>query len=114
MEETYRLLIDFKTLHPIRFWTVIFIATSLIIVIIWRLSKNKRKAKIAHQRNQRRKSKVVAEHESVKLKLETKEQNRKFKIPETKVYSDTSVKEKLEVKEPKSIYAKSTDTKPAL
>ena len=111
MEETYRLLIDFKTLHPIRFWTVIFIATSLIIVIIWRLSKNKRKAKIAHQRNQRRKSKVVAEHESVKLKLETKEQNRKFKIPETKVYSDTSVKEKLEVKEPKSIYAKSTDTK---
>jgi very-short-patch-repair endonuclease len=41
MEETYRLLIEFKTIHPLRFWTAIFIATSLFIYAIWRFSRRK-------------------------------------------------------------------------
>ena len=111
MEEVYRQIIEFKTIHPLRFWTAIFIATFLIIVAIWRLSKNKRKAKIEHLGNQRTKSTVVAEQESVKPKLETKKENPKFETQQTKVYSATSVKDNLEVKEPKPIYAKPTETK---
>ena len=111
MEETYRLLIEFKTLHPLRFWTAIFISTSLILFAIWRLSKNKREAKIEQLGNQTRTSTVVAEKEIVKPKLDIKKENPKFEIPQTKVYSDTSVKVKLEVNEPKPIYAKPTETK---
>jgi hypothetical protein len=44
MEETYRLRIEFKTIHPLRFWTIIFISTSLIIFYtILKLSKKKPK-----------------------------------------------------------------------
>lgn len=110
MEETYRLLIEFKTLHPLRFWTAIFIATSLIIFAFWKLSKNKRKAKFENLGNQRTTSTVVAEKETIKPKLDIKKENPKFETPQTKVYSDTSIKVNLEVNEPKTIYVKPTET----
>jgi very-short-patch-repair endonuclease len=111
MEEIYRLIIEFKTTHPLRFWTAIFIATSLILFVIWRLSKNKRKAKIEHLGTQITTSTVVEEKETIKPKLDAKKENPKFETPQTKVYTDTSDKVNLEVNETKSIYAKPTETK---
>lgn len=111
MEEIYQLIIEFKTTHPLRFWTAIFIATSLILFVIWRLSKNKRKAKIEHLGTQITTSTVIEERETVKPKLDAKKENPKFEIPQTKVYTDTSDKVNLEVNEPKPIYAKPTETK---
>jgi very-short-patch-repair endonuclease len=111
MEEIYRLIIEFKTTHPLRFWSTIFIATSLILFVIWRLSKNKRKAKIEHLGTQITTSTVVEEKETVKPKLDAKKENPKFETPQTKVYTDTSDKVNLEINEPKPIYAKPTETK---
>ena len=111
MEETYRLLIEFKTLHPLRFWTAIFIATTLIIYFVWRLSRKKQKPKVENLGNQSTTSTVIAEKETVKPKLETIKENSTLEKPQTKVYTDTSVKDNLEVKEPKPIYAKPTETK---
>jgi very-short-patch-repair endonuclease len=111
MEETYRLLIEFKTIHPLRFWTAIFIATTLIIYFVWRLLRKKQKPKVENLGNQSTTSTVIAEKETVKPKLETKKENSTLEKPQTKVYTDTSVKDNLEVKEPKPIYAKPTETK---
>jgi very-short-patch-repair endonuclease len=111
MEEIYRLIIEFKTTHPLRFWTAIFIATSLILFVIWRLSKNKRNAKIEHLGTQMTTTTVVEDKETVKPKLDAKKENPKFETPQTKVYTDTSDKVNLEVNEPKPIYAKPTETK---
>lgn len=111
MEETYRLLIDFKTLHPLRFWTAILIATTLIIYFVWRLSRKKQKPKVENFGNQSTTSTVIVEKETIKPKLETKKENSTIEKPQTKVYADTSVKDNLEVKEPKPIYAKPTETK---
>jgi len=111
MEEIYRLIIEFKTTHPLRFWTAIFIATSLILFVIWRLSKNKRKAKIEHLGTQITTSTVIEEKETVKPKLDAKKENPKFETPQTKVYTDTTDKVNLEVNETKPIYAKPTETK---
>ncbi|WP_304237297.1 hypothetical protein [Jiulongibacter sediminis] len=111
MEEAYRFLIDFKTLHPLRFWIAIFAETSLIIFAFWRLLKNKRKTKIGYLDNQRTTSKVVAEKETVKPKLDTKKANIKFQTPRTKVDSEASVKTNLEATESKPSYVKPTETK---
>lgn len=111
MEEIYRLLIEFKTIHPLRFWTAILIATTLIIFFVWRLSRKKQKPKVENLGNQSTTSTVIAEKETVKPKLETKKENSTLEKPQTKVYTDTSVKDNLEVKEPKPIYAKPTETK---
>jgi very-short-patch-repair endonuclease len=111
MEETYRLLIEFKTIHPLRFWTAIFIGTSLIVFAIWRLSRKKQKSKIEHLENQRETSTAIAEKQTAKPKPETKKENPTLEKPQTKVYTDTSVKSNLEVKEPKAIYVKPTETK---
>src|SRR5690554_4251280 len=111
MEETYRLLIEFKTIHPLRFWTTIFIATTLIIYFVWRLTRKKQKPKLENFENQSTTSTVVEEKETVKLKLDVKKENPKFETPQTKVYTDTSFKDNLQVKEPKPIYAKPTETK---
>lgn len=111
MEEIYRLLIEFKTIHPLRFWTAILIATTLIIFFVWRLSRKKQKPKVENLGNQSTTSTVIAEKETVKPKLETKKENSTLEKPQTKVFTDTSVKDNLEVKEPKPIYAKPTETK---
>ncbi|MDY0142428.1 MAG: hypothetical protein RBR97_11105 [Bacteroidales bacterium] len=111
MEETYRLLIEFKTIHPLRFWTTIFIATTLIIYFVWRLTRKKQKPKLENFENQSTTSTVVEEKETVKPKLDVKKENPKFETPQTKVYTDTSFKDNLQVKEPKPIYAKPTETK---
>ena len=108
MEETYRLLIEFKTIHPLRFWTAIFIATTLIIIAIWRLSRKKQKLKVEHLENQRPSTSVTTQKESVKQKPSTQKEAK----PQTKVYTDTSVKSGLEVSEPKPVYIKPTETKP--
>ena len=71
MEETYRLIIEFKTIHPLRFWTAIFIATTLIIIVIWRLSRKKQKLKVEHLKNQRPTTTVITEKETVKQKPST-------------------------------------------
>lgn len=109
MEEIYRLLIEFKTIHPLRFWTAILIATNLIMFFVWRLSR--KKPKVENLGNQSTTSTVIAEKETVKPKLETKKENSTLEKPQTKVYTDTSVNDNLEVKEPKPIYAKLTETK---
>jgi very-short-patch-repair endonuclease len=111
MEETYRLLIEFKTIHPLRFWTAIVMATSLIIFAIWRLSRNKQKTKIEPLKNQRTTSTAIAEKETVKSKLETNKEKSTLEKPKTKVYTDTSVKGNLNVNEPKPIYIKPTEVK---
>jgi len=111
MEEAYRLLIEFKTIHPLRFWTAIFIATTLIIYFVWRLSRKQQKPKVENLVNQSTTSTVIAEKETVKPKLETIKENSTLEKPQTKVYTDTSVKDNLEVKEPKPIYTKPTETK---
>jgi len=111
MEETYRLLIEFKTIHPLRFWTAIFIGTSLIVFAIWRLSRKKQKSKIVHLENQRATSTPIAEKVTFKPKPDTKKENPTLEKLQTKVYTDTSVKSNLEVKEPKAIYVKPSETK---
>ncbi len=43
MEEIYRLLIEFKAAHPLKFWTTIFLVTSIVIISVWKLQgRNKR------------------------------------------------------------------------
>lgn len=111
MEETYRLLIEFKTIHPLRFWTAIVMATSLIIFAIWRLSRKKQKTKIEPLKNQRTTSTAIAEKETVKSKLETNKEKSTLEKPKSKVYTDTSVKVNLEVNESKPIYIKPTEVK---
>ncbi len=111
MKETYQLLIEFKTIHPLIFWTAIFIATSLIIYAVWRLSKNKRKLKIEHFETQRTTSTIVVKKETVKPKIDTKKENQKFETPQAKVYKGTSVIVNLEVNEPNPIYTKPTESK---
>jgi hypothetical protein len=101
MEEVYRQIIEFKTIHPLRFWAAIFIATSLIIIAIWRLSRKK----------QRPTTTVIAEKETVKQKPATQKENPAIAKPQTKVYTDISVKSGLEVNESKPVYIKPTETK---
>ena len=111
MEETYQLIIEFKTLHPLRFWTAMFTSIFIILFTIWRLSRIKRKAKIKQLVYQTRTSTVVPKKEIIKPKLGVKTESPKFKTPKSKVYSDTSVKVNLEVNEPNSIYLKPIETK---
>lgn len=111
MKEIYPFLIEFKTIHPLRFWTAIFIVTSFIIFVIWRLSLKKQKSKIGHLENQGVTSTVITEKEIVKSELETKKVNPILEKPQIKVYTDTSVKGNLKVNEPKPIYIKPTETK---
>ena len=111
MEETYRLLIEFKTLHPLRFWIAIFIAISLITYSIWRLSRKKQNPKDNHLVNQRITSTIIEEKETVKPKLETKKENSALEKPQTKVYEDICVKDNLNVNELKTIYIKPTELK---
>ncbi|MBL0102401.1 MAG: hypothetical protein IPP51_00675 [Bacteroidetes bacterium] len=94
MEETYQFLIEFKSIHPFRFWTSIFIATSLIIFAIWKLSRKKRKVKIEHLENERASSGLIAQKETVKSKVETKKENpilknRKLKLMPTRLLKTT-------------------------
>lgn len=107
----YRLLIEFKTIHPLRFWTAILIATTIIIYFVWRLSRKKHNSKVKHFGNQSINSTVIAEKETVKTKPTTKKENSTLEKPQTKVYTNTSVKTDLKVNEPKSIYSKPTETK---
>jgi hypothetical protein len=111
MEETYRLLIEFKTLHPLRFWTAIFIAISLIIYPFWRISRKKQVPKVDHLVNQKTTSTVIEEKETVKPKLETKKENSAIEKSQTKVNKDTSVKDNSNLNEPKPIYIKPTELK---
>lgn len=111
MEETYRLIIEFKTIHPLRFWTAIFIATSLIVFAIWRLSRTKQTAKNKQVINKGTTSTVTIEKEIAKPKLETNKEKSIFEKPQPKIYTDTYVKSELGVNEPKPIYSKPTETK---
>lgn len=111
MEETYRLTIEFMTLPPLRFWVAIFIVNLLIIFAFWKLSKSRRKAKFENLVKQKTTSKVVEEKKIVKPKLDINKENPKFETPQTKVYSDTSIKVNFVFNETKPIYIKPTDTK---
>ncbi len=111
MEETFRFINEFILIHPLRFWTAIFMTISLIFFIIWRLSRNKRKANIEYAGAQKAKSTIVAEKEIVKPKLDRKIESSKIETPQNKVYADTSVKSNLEVNEPKPIFEKPADIK---
>lgn len=107
MKEIYRLLIEFKTLHPLRFWTAIFIATILIATVIWRLTKKKRKSKIKQTENQIASIVVATDEEFVSQKTATQKEAK----PQTKVYSETSIISSLQLSEPTPIYIKPTETK---
>lgn len=111
MKEIYLFLIEFKIIHPLRFWAAIFIVSSLIIFVVWRLSKKKQKSKIVPIENQRVTSTVIVEKEIVKPKHETKKKNPTVENPHNKLYTDTSVKVNLKVNEPKPIYGKPTEIK---
>jgi len=43
MNDIYQIIIEFKTLHPLRFWAGIAIAVLLLILVSWKLFKRKRK-----------------------------------------------------------------------
>ena len=110
MEETYRLLIEFKTIHPLRFWTAIFITISSIIFAIWRLSGKKQETKTEPLANQKTTSTIIVKKETDKPKHETNKEKTTLEKP-TKVYTFKSVKTDLEVNEPKPIYTKPTKPK---
>lgn len=110
MEVTYRLLIEFKTIHPLRFWIAIFVATSIIIFAIWKLSRKKQKTKIEQVENKRTTLTITVEKENVKAKLETNEEKSILEKPKTKVYTEASFKTDFEVNEPKPIYTGQTET----
>ncbi len=85
MEETNRLLIEFMTIHPLRFWTAIFIVTTIIIYFVWRLSRKKQKSKVENLGKQRTTSTVIGEQETVKPKHATSlNQNPKSNFPKPK------------------------------
>lgn len=111
MEETYQLLIEFKTIHPLRFWTAIFIATTLTIYFIWRLSRKNEETKVKNIENQRTTSTEITEKETVKPKLEAKKENTTLENSQTKIYIDSPVKDNLNVNEPKPIYVKPKEVK---
>ncbi len=111
MEEIYTLFIDFKTSQSLMFWMILVIATFSIVYFIWRISKNKRKAKIEYAGAQRTKSTIVVERETYKSKLNRKIESPKIETPQNKVYTDTSVKSNLEVNEPKPIFEKPANVK---
>lgn len=79
MGEIYRTLIDFKTSYPLEFWIIIFTVALLIIVVVWRISKNNRKTKIKHLKNQTITSTVVDEKETLKPKSEIKKESAEAK-----------------------------------
>jgi len=107
MKEIYRLLIEFKTLHPLRFWTAIFIATILIVTAIWRLTRKKRKSKIKQTENKSASTGVATNEEFVTQKTAIQKEAK----PQPKVYSETSAISSLQVSEPTPIYIKPTETK---
>jgi very-short-patch-repair endonuclease len=111
MEETYQLLIEFKTIHPLRFWTTIFIATSLIVFAIWSLLRKKLKAKNEQAINQGVTSIVTVEKETATPTFETNNEQSFFEKQQSKINTDTSVKTDLAVNEHKPIYSKQTETK---
>ncbi len=67
MNETYKLLSEFKTIHPFIFWTAIFLATTLVIIAAWKLARKKRTLKVKYLENQRPKTIVISEKEIFKL-----------------------------------------------
>ena len=109
MEETYRLIIEFKTIHPLRFWTAIFIVTTLMIYFGWRFLR--KKPKLDNFVNQSTTSTVFTEKETVKPKLETKKENSTLEKPQNKAYTDTYVEGNSNVNEPNPIYVKPTEVK---
>ncbi len=111
MEETYQLLIEFKTIHPLRFWTAIFIATTLMIYFVWRFTRKKQKPKIENLGNQSKTSTVIAEKETFKPKLESKKEKTTLEKPQTKVFDENSVEDNSNVNEPKPIYVKPAEVK---
>jgi len=111
MEETYLLLIKFKTIHPLRFWTAIFVATSIIIFAIWKLLRKKQKSNNEQVENKKTTTTVIVAKKTDKPKLIKNKDKSTIERPQTKVYTDKPVKSDLEVNEPKSIYLKPTETK---
>lgn len=111
MKEIYELLIEFKIIHPLRFWTLIFIATSLIIFAILKLSRKKQKSKIEHLRSKITTSTVKAEKETAKLKLNTSKEKVNLEKLQTNISADTTEKGNLDLKEPKPVYIKPTELK---
>lgn len=105
MREIYRLLIEFKTLHPLRFWTAIFIATILILTAIWRLTRKKRKSKNKQTENKGASLVVSIDEEFVTQKTATQKEAK----PQPKVYSETSVTSSSQISEPAPIYVKLTE-----
>jgi hypothetical protein len=95
------------TIHSLRFWTAIFITTALIIIAVCSLSRKKQKLKVRHLENQKPSNSVTTEKESVKQKPSPQKEAK----PETKVYTNTSIKSGLEVIETKPVYIKPTETK---
>lgn len=100
MKELYRIIIEFKALHPLRFWVIIFIVTSLFILMVWKLLKKKRsfKSKIPTS------STVKVEQEVVGQKLDKETSH--FDKTEVKKYNEKIVENITEVSEPEIIYKK--------
>ena len=98
MEEIYRLIIEFKTTHPLRFCTAILLRHPNLIRYLATF-KEQTKSENRTFRTQMTASTVVEEKETVKPKLDAKKENQKFETPQTKVYTDTSDKVNLEVNE---------------
>ncbi|WP_433894899.1 hypothetical protein [Sphingobacterium mizutaii] len=113
MVEIYRLLIQFITIHPLKFWTGILIVASLIVFVIWRLTTKKREGKNEQVKNN------GSSLGSIEMKMETSIlTNGKIKEkiilakPQPKLYTDIDVKSELVVNEPEQIY--SSPQKPKL
>jgi len=111
LEEIYRLIIVFKATHPLRFWTAIYMATTLISLLIWKLSRNKRKDKIEIIGTQGITSQIAAEKDFIEPKYDTNREIPNLETPQTKVNIDNSVDVKLEDNVSKPIHKKTIEIK---
>jgi hypothetical protein len=100
MEELIKLIIEFKTLHPLRFWAVIFVGIVLFVFMIWKLLKSKP--------NQKKYTPVLRT-----IRVEPKIENKPSTVNnlEAKKYNDKSFVSTTEVSEPKPIYTKPKEVK---
>ena len=98
MEETCRLLIEFKTIHPFRFWFAIFIMSFIIIFAIWKILNKKQKSKNEQVVKQSTTSTAIVEKEITKPKIKTNKEKTKLEKSQT----GTSIKIELELNELKA------------
>lgn len=117
MEEIYSLILEYKSIHPIRFWSGLFLLLSGIIFLILNQNKKKKRQTQALQKEKEQKEKIQNSIRSKNENIERfKPKPKKItsaipeKKKEKKVYTKKSVLPP-KVKEPTLTYKKETKPK---